>query len=347
MKKWCLMIVMFCFLLVLPGTAFAVDSTGWMGPDQQGDASGAHYAENTWFNVEAGQTFWIGDYFFSFVNYETNYGSELPLRYRSDNKAVAFVGANTGKVKTRKAGTAVITATYEGKDYTCTLHVKKKGALKSTSTYKKMNQAAAALSKFYNKKLSTKNSTAVFKACAAYFKAVGKNKKARRIMDGEIQRSLSVPLSIRAADVMGGFHVYLEKRTPFLYQYSYKVSSVTGKAGSSTAVVTLPAKVSVEAVNAMRLADTWSSRKYTFGKTCNYYGEDLFRVTYYNQEEDENYEMELDAKLTLKAGTRKITCQLYTEENGRKKVFKLKKGMTLSTISEDFKWKNEKTCRIK
>lgn len=35
MKKWCLMIVMFCFLLVLPGTAFAVDSTGWMGPDQK------------------------------------------------------------------------------------------------------------------------------------------------------------------------------------------------------------------------------------------------------------------------------------------------------------------------
>ena len=146
-----LLVLALWLVLAWSVSAGAVDSIGWIGPDQIGDASGAQYARSTWFNVEAGQTFWIGDYFEYFVNYEAHTGSELPITYTSNNPSVASVQAGTGLVATHKAGTAVITARYQGQTYTCTLKVQNKGVLKSTGTYKKMNQAAGKLSKYYGK----------------------------------------------------------------------------------------------------------------------------------------------------------------------------------------------------
>ena len=282
------------------------------------------------------------------MNYEFRTGSELSIVYASNNPAVASVQASTGLVTTHKAGNAVLTARFQGQTYTCTLRVQNKGALKSSTTYKKMNQAAGKISRFYGKKISKKNSSAVFKAYAAYEKASKISKQAGLIFDGDVGRNLNVPLSLRAGEVIGSLRNYVENHTPFVWGFSpLKVSSVKAKAGTDKAEVTLSGKVTLDMVNGIRFAENRSQRKYAFAKSCTYTDSELFEVSYYDEETDDDIEMEIGAKITLKAGSRKVICQLFTSKNGKRKAFKLKKGMTLSTVSDDYAWKNTKKCKIK
>ena len=337
---------MLLLVFALSRPVSARDSIGWIGPDQVGDASGAQYAQNTWFYVEAGQAFWIGDYFQYFVNYFAKNGSELPIIWSSSNPSVARVQSSTGLVSVLKEGSAVITGRYQGKAYACTLRVQKKGALKSTTTYKAMNTASLKLCRYYGKKITSKNSLTLMKLAEKFAKASKAGAAGRRAYDEDITRYLVVPTSLRAKAVIMKLREYIERRVPFDH-LKYKVSKVTAKKGTNTADVTISRKATLEEVNAASYYNTYYPKIYTFGKTCTVVVYDGFDV-YYEDEDGNEVEVSLSAKCRLKAGSRNISCTLYTRNSDYKlKAFKLKKGMQLTTSSGYSGWKNEKSCYIR
>ena len=331
------------------GAAFATDSIGWIGPDVIGNASTAIYAKDTFFDVEAGQAFYLGDYFFSFVNFVMKEGSQLPITYRSSAPQIVSVGKKTGLVQTLKTGSAKISAVYKNKTYTCTLRVKKKGSLKSTSTdIKKLKKTSIALGKYYDKKITSKNCLKIMKLDAAFKEASFKTKAGWELYRyWEVKRKLFAPNAYRACLTGASLSQYVEDNRIFRYGKSLNVSSVSGTAGSGTVTVTLSKALTDTQVNMLRYYFSMCNqyhdkkKKYTYGRTVTFTPDtSLFRFT---SNDDKDYN--LYAKVTFTSGSKEVKCRLFEKENGKLTPFVLRKGVLYLEKADDT-WKNDKEIKI-
>lgn len=123
--------------------------------------------------AEAGESFYMNRLLEKWT--DKKYWMAVPVtgKWKSSNKKVASVSGKDGLVKAKKAGKAKISVKFNGKTYTCTLTVKKKGKL-IKGDYKKLVKQDAAFKKYASSKITKANFIKASNAVKAYKKFCNK-----------------------------------------------------------------------------------------------------------------------------------------------------------------------------
>lgn len=241
---------------ILPGSAQeAQAATSYELYWQGGTTSGS---TKTTIQVEAGQKFYIGDLIRAYTkNWDTTTGSLLKMTYKTSRSAVASVNKSTGLVTTKKAGTATIAVTYGKKTMRCTLKVVKKGALKSTSTYKSLNKAANAMADAVPTEITAKKAVKVIKAISAFRVAIEKrttppfvNYQGFKVdKNYNVTNELVVPMAGRFATLDDMFQQFTGGCYPLTgSSHMFKLSGASASASKNTVTVTLKSKASLKQI---------------------------------------------------------------------------------------------------
>ncbi|MDO5425987.1 MAG: Ig-like domain-containing protein [Eubacteriales bacterium] len=278
--------------------------------------------------IEAGQEFYIGDY----INVEKgSYRGMLSMyggTYTTNKSSVASVEKKTGLVKAKKAGKATITAKYAGKSVKISLEVVKKGALGTTTTYKKINQAANKVAK-----AAKDDQTEALWNCRAYLKAISDYAEKG---DTYIANNGVVWKDGKAMLVcpMGGRYMALyEAYTPLSTRSAkaFKPSKVTASVKKNTITVTLKDKVTETQLAVLYALDEKSTSKTKATFTC--YG-------LYDATAEKSYRGEV----SVKKGSKEMTIKLVNGGTGKR--VKLVKGHKYKLMSKQ-EWLLGKTVTAK
>lgn len=339
-------------LTAFPGTVLAASaSIGWNALSQLDSMT--ELPQNIALSAEAGQTFYLSDYISRKKDDTFISGPNLPIIYSSNDRSVASINKSSGKITLKKNGTAVITATYQGTEYTCAINVLDPGDLKSTTTYKALNQYAKKLAAYYGKAITSKNIAKALIALGNYEREYD----ARNMLDKKLQNPtlLFVPLQKRCDKVKQNIENYIIKNGPlndygnFGLKKAWKVKSVTASAADNTLTLTLKKKITKPQLYCLQYLINADNCVGNMRKFPQYSAKTMTRTYHsvidYESPTDNKYMWDtgqLHAKATFKAGSNKVVLELYTASGKR---FIIQSGARFTT--DESVWGAAKTGKAK
>ena len=171
-------VVTILFLCLLSFSAMAGKpwNPGWWSDLGDLTENGDRYSVHTTYTVEVGQTFELVGWFTTvYMDDETEQDLKTKMMFVSSDPKVAKIGKTTGTVRTLKPGRTRITVKCEGKKYTCTLIVVKRNALKTATTYRKHNEAARDVGKYYGVPITLNNYKKILTSLEKFIKTYPEN----------------------------------------------------------------------------------------------------------------------------------------------------------------------------
>lgn len=304
----------------LPGVSGEVQAAksytlSWSGGTTNGTTK-------TVIKVEAGQKFYIGDLICVIdpghdEPYKT--GSLIKMTYSSNKSAVASADKNTGLVTAKKAGTATISAKYGKKTMKCTLQVVKKGSLKTTSTYKSLNNAANTLAKAVPTEITAKKAIKAMKAIKTYENALNKKSVPAyyyygfSVKDYSSTNELVVPMAGRYQTLRHMFEAFAWDNDPTETSsaHLFKISKAAASASKNTITVTLKEKATEKQIISLQYNESYNTKlKNTTANKAQ------FTIWVTDLKTKKEYEAIVDAS----TGSKTLTLKLYdvTYKNGKK-----------------------------
>lgn len=306
----------------------------------------------TTFKVEAGQKFYIGDLVWAYdasSGGPGKTGSLLKMTYTSSKRSVAAVDKSTGLVTAKASGKTTISAKYGKKTMKCTLQVVKKGSLKSTTTYKSLNNAANALAKEIPTEVTAKKAVKAIKALKTYENTLDKkgiwadSYCGFSEKDYPATQELVVPMAGRymTLDSMLNNLAWDNNPTDTSSSHLFKISKVSASVSKNTITVTLKAKATEKQIIALQYDGSYNKKlKNTTANKAQF----MLRVT--EQKTGKRYYAIADAS----AGSKTLTLKLYdmTYKNGKEswKRVSLVKGRKYQ-LGFKYDWAKGKTVTAK
>lgn len=288
--------------------------------------------------VEAGQTFYVGDFvsvYFNTGGYET--ASMGKASYTSSNKKVASVDSK-GKMKTLAVGTTTIKVSYKGKKITQKFQVVKKGTLTQDADIKKLAKAADQLPASIPSKVTVKNGFSLFDKYIQFYQNYNKIKPT--VNDSGILfdyttgvTTLNVPKAGRYQTLYCILNAYAQKNNPTATRGAkiLRVSSASANTGKSTVTLSFSSKVTKEQVLAGKIFNAQLNTGISM-KALDHNGA---YVNAYVRSGDQSY----TGIVQLKAGSNKAVMKLYSYnyKTEKYKAVKLQKGKTYE-LGNQYSW---------
>lgn len=315
--------VFLCILFVLPAVLGFIPRTSIVAHAatsvQMSWAGGMNYT-NPALTVEAGQKFNIGDFMLVIKPTSTRSASTISsVSYTSSKPSVA--SCKNGIIKTRKAGTAVLTVSYRGITNQCTLTVVDKGTL-NMDAYKSLDSKAADVLKVYGNKISTQNQYQVYNLLSKCMKEDTTNVFGLRLSkENGYYTQTNELVAIHMAQAFAVENIldeYVSKISPIgtASSKTFKITSVNAKSGQSQFTIGVKSKLTANQIFAIKATPGYEKSLKT-GNTAkfNIYVRDKSTGHIYS------------GKATVEQGSNNITVQM--------KKFVLKKNRTYQLLAHD------------
>ena len=288
--------------------------------------------KETTVSVEAGSKFYIGDFINIYSGTTAATATLVNASYQTNNRRVATVNGK-GYLNARKAGTADITVTYQGKVFLCHLTVEKKGTFEKSEAVSELKAAAKKLAKGMPKSLNAAKGFTLKKKRDEYLASYGTNSASKLAYDGFLyeqerpapdlpdygrSEKLAVPEAGRyltAEALLRQFRI-TNNPTSVTSKKTMKIASVAAGGKSGKIRIKLAGRVSAEQVLAAQLAFPYENES-DIGKT-----KANVILSVYDQTEGKYYK----AQITLKKGAGQLDATLVTSGYGGYQKAELVKG---------------------
>ena len=306
-------------------------------------------------SVEAGSSFYIGDFVILYKGSSSSTVSLLKGSYRSSSAKTASVNGK-GYLKAKKAGTADITVRCQGMTTVCHLTVEKKGTfdLKKDTAVQNLNKAAGTLAKGLPKKLNANSAYNLAKKTASYESAYESLSMKKLSYEGflfeqerpapntgaEYGRSekLAVPQAGRyltAQSLLGQFKKSNDP-TAAGKKKSLKIASAAAKAGKNSITVKLKKGPDVAQILAAQLVEP------VFNSSVLSKSSAILEVSIFDTTDEAYYR----GHATLKRGSKTLTLNVLDKSSKAGKAIELQKGHTY-LIGSSLNWANAYRVKAK
>lgn len=303
-------------------------------------------------SVEAGAKFYIGDFVSIFSDGTITTASLVNASYTVQNKKVATVNKK-GYLHAKKAGTADVTVSYQGKTLTCHLTVEKKGTFVQTREVKELKTAAKKLAKGMPKKLTAAKGFNLKKKRDEYLIEYGTNSANLLAYDGFLYKNsrpapdtvddsrsekLAVPEAGRylTAEVLLRQFMKTNNPTAADSKRTMKIASVTANKRKGKFQIRLAGKLGAEQILAAQLAFPTENDS-TIGKS-----KANITVSIYDETAGKYYK----GRIVLKKGSRQFDAEAVEYVYGGYRAIELTEGHVY-WIGSKMNWANGTKVTVK